>query len=223
MPKSAVRDGRIHKQKKISPKPVSRKLKSPDLREINRELLQRNRVLYRSLEQIKKTDERLKQSEERFRLLAEGVKDYAIYLLDPEGNVVTWNVGAQRNKGYSSEEILGRHFSIFYTEEDRRTKKPWKLLRQAEETGTAEDTGFRVRKDGTRFWANIVLTALRDKSGELKGFAKVTRDVTEKMEAEMRLHEAYGQLEKKVEQRTEELTKANFSLVETEKNLRDHV
>lgn len=116
---------------------------------------------------------------ERLRLLVEAVKEYAIYLLDRDGGVVSWNPGAARLAGYSTEEIIGRHFSIFYVPEDVRSGKPEDDLRAATREGTFSDEGWRVRKDGTRFWANIVITALRSGEGALRGFAQVTRDDTE--------------------------------------------
>ena len=130
--------------------------------------------------------ELLRQSEERFRLLVEGVKEYAIFMLDPGGHIVTWNRGAERIKGYRSGEILGRHFSVFYTEEDVERGHPASELRLAEAEGSYEETGLRVRKDGSRFYASVVITALRGPEGNIRGFAKVTRDITERVEAEER-------------------------------------
>jgi PAS domain S-box-containing protein len=120
----------------------------------------------------------LHQSEERFRLLVESVRDYAIFMLDPGGHVLTWNAGAQRFKGYRADEIIGRHFSIFYPDEARQNQWPEHELEVATQTGVFEDEGWRVRKDGTLFWANVVITALRDADGRLLGFTKVTRDLT---------------------------------------------
>jgi len=122
--------------------------------------------------------------EEVFRLLVESVQDYAIFLLSADGHVRTWNLGAQRAKGYAADEIIGQHFSVFYTPEEREAGRPAVLLGQAASRGTVEDEGWRVRKDGTRFWADVVLTALRDPEGALYGFAKVTRDLTERRAAE---------------------------------------
>ncbi|HEX6736913.1 MAG TPA: GAF domain-containing protein, partial [Vicinamibacteria bacterium] len=119
-----------------------------------------------------------------FRLLVESVADYAIFLLDPGGHIRTWNEGARRIKGYTAEEVVGRHFALFYTPEDARRGKPARGLRTAAAQGRWEDEGWRVRKDGTRFWASAVLTALRDADGRLVGFAKVTRDLTERKRAE---------------------------------------
>ncbi|MDQ3922786.1 MAG: PAS domain S-box protein, partial [Actinomycetota bacterium] len=128
----------------------------------------------------------LEASEEHFRLLVEGVKDYAIFMLDVEGHVITWNLGAQRIKGYDTEEILGEHFSIFYTDEDVKSGHPDEELRVAVADGHYEEEGIRVRKDGSTFWANVIITALRDEQGNLLGFAKVTRDITARKEAEER-------------------------------------
>lgn len=125
---------------------------------------------------------------ERFRLFVAGVTDYAIYMLSPEGNVTSWNAGAQRFKGYRPEEIIGQHFSVFYTEEDRATNLPARALQTALNTGKFEDEGWRVRMDGTRFWAHVVIDPIRDESGELIGFAKITRDVTERKQAQDALH-----------------------------------
>src|SRR5215218_5694579 len=133
-----------------------------------------------------RTREILRQSEERFRLLVEGVKDYAIFMLDPHGYITTWNEGAKRIKGYEAEEIVGEHFSIFYTEEDIERGHPDEELRIAAADGSYEEEGLRVRKDGTTFWASVLITALRDEEGDLRGFAKVTRDITARKEAEER-------------------------------------
>jgi PAS domain S-box-containing protein len=111
---------------------------------------------------VRQAEEALHRSEERFRLLVEGVKDYAIFMLDPQGHVATWNAGAKRIKGYEAEEIIGEHFSVFYTDEDLERRYPEEELRIAVAEGTYEDEGFRVRKDGSTFWANVVITALRD-------------------------------------------------------------
>jgi PAS domain S-box-containing protein len=125
-------------------------------------------------------EEALRQSEERFRLMIEGVVDYAIYMLDAEGVVTSWNAGAQRIKGYAREEIIGKHFSRFYPPGDVENGKPWEELAIARRVGRCEDEGWRVRKDGTRFWARTVLTALHDGQGHLRGFAKVTQDLSER-------------------------------------------
>ena len=131
-----------------------------------------------------RTDSSLRESEERFRLLVQSVKDYGIFMLDPDGVVVSWNEGASRIKGYSAQEIIGRHFSTFYPEEDK-AKPAWEL-QIARKEGRYEEEGWRVRKDGTRFWANIVITSLYNPAGDVVGFAKVTRDLTERRAAEER-------------------------------------
>lgn len=139
--------------------------------------------------------QRLLDSEERFRLLVEQVKDYAIFILDAKGNVASWNQGARRIKGYSSEEIIGRHFSTFYTQEDLKAEKPAKEIAIAIRDGRYEEEGWRLRKDGSRFWASVVITALWDKRGNLSGFAKVTRDLTEKKKEDDLLRRKTEELE----------------------------
>ncbi len=142
---------------------------------------------------------RLDESEQRFRLLVDSVVDYAIFMLDADGYVTSWNAGAQRIKGYQADEIIGRHFSRFYTEEDRRNGVPQSVLASAARSGKFEGEGWRVRKDGSRFWANVLIDAIVDPNGEVIGFAKVTRDLTEKRNVEAQLRqsqkmEAIGQL-----------------------------
>ncbi len=132
----------------------------------------------------KHNEDALRQSEERFRLLIEGVRDYAIFMLDQKGHVATWNEGAKRFKGYEAHEIIGRHFSKFYPEEDLRNGKPAFELREAAAIGRFEDEGWRVRKDGSLFWANVIITAMRNREGKLIGYSKVTRDLTERKRAE---------------------------------------
>src|SRR5277367_3918033 len=137
----------------------------------------------RDISERKQAAEALRQSDEKLRMLVTGVKDYAILMLDPEGRVITWNDGAERIKGYRAEEILGEHFSKFYAPEAVAEGKPALELRIATEHGRFEEEGWRVRKDGTRFWANVVITALFDESGRLRGFGKVTRDISERKRA----------------------------------------
>lgn len=150
-------------------------------------------------QQLDASFDELRESERRFRLLVEAVTDYAIFMLDSQGNVAKWNRGAERLKGYTGEEIVGQHFSRFYTEEDRIGGLPAKIIGTATLTGRFEGEGWRVRKDGSRFWASVAIHAIRDEQGQLLGFAKVTRDMTEKRAAEERLRqsqkmEAIGQL-----------------------------
>src|SRR5438045_3182544 len=149
--------------------------------------------------QLAATAAQLAETERRFHLLIDAVTDYAIFMLDTAGNVVSWNPGAERIKGYSSAEILGHHFSRFYTEDDRQKGLPRTALATAERTGKYEAEGWRCRKDGATFMANVVINAIRDASGRLLGFAKITRDITEKKAAEEQLRqaqkmEAVGQL-----------------------------
>jgi formate hydrogenlyase transcriptional activator len=134
----------------------------------------------RDMTERRKIQEALRLSEERFRRLVAEVKDYAIFMLDPEGRVKTWNEGAERIKGYHADEIIGRHFSCFYTSEDIERGKPNEELKIAARDGRLEDDGWRLRKDGSRFWASVVITALHDEAGKLVGFTKVTRDITER-------------------------------------------
>ncbi|HMI85493.1 MAG TPA: PAS domain S-box protein [Polyangiaceae bacterium] len=138
----------------------------------------------RDLSGRRSAEEELRRSEERFRLLVESVGDYAIYMLDPEGRVTTWNLGAARMKGYTAHEVIGKNFAIFFNAEDAAAGKPARELARARTEGRCEDEGWRVRKDGRSFWANAILTALRDDKGELIGFAKITRDLTIPREAE---------------------------------------
>jgi PAS domain S-box-containing protein len=138
----------------------------------------------RDLTQRREHEEALRRSEERFRLLVEGVSDYAIFMLDPNGYVMTWNTGAQRIKGYAANEIIGQHFSKFYPLDAVEGGWPEHELQVATETGRFVEDGWRIRKDGTRFWANVTITALRDRSGQLHGFAKLTRDLSERKRTE---------------------------------------
>lgn len=136
-----------------------------------------------------RAEQSLQENEERFRLLVENVKDYAIFMLDATGCVATWNTGAQAIKGYQAPEIIGQHFSRFYTPEDLAWNKPGYMLQNALTMGRFEDEGWRVRKDGSYFWANVVLTALHNSAGQLQGFAKVTRDITERKQTEEKLRQ----------------------------------
>ncbi|SFN40732.1 PAS domain S-box protein [Variovorax sp. OV329] len=134
----------------------------------------------RDLTERQQEQEKLRASEERFRLMVETVKDYAIFMLDPSGHIVSWNAGARATKGYEATEIVGKHFSIFYPPEVAATGFPDHELKEAYRTGRFEDEGWRVRKDGSRFWASVVITAVRDASGQLHGYSKVTRDLSDR-------------------------------------------
>ena len=131
--------------------------------------------------------------ERRFQLLVDAVRDYAIYMLDPQGIVSSWNAGAQRFKGYTANEIIGQHFSCFYTDEDRQAGVPQQALATAVAEGKYETEGWRVRQDGSRFWASVVIDPIRDKDGNLFGFAKITRDITERKAAEAALRRSAEQ------------------------------
>ena len=133
-------------------------------------------------------------SDDPAKLLLQSIVDYAIYLLDPEGRVTSWNIGAQRIKGFKAEEIVGKHFSQFYTEDDRAAGIPTKVLETARAEGKYQGEGWRVRKDGSRFWASVVVDAIEDEDGQLIGFAKITRDMSEQREAELQLEEVREQL-----------------------------
>jgi PAS domain S-box-containing protein len=158
--------------------------------------------------------QRTRRQAEQLRLLVQQTTDYAIFMLDPQGRVATWNAGAQRIKGYTAAEIIGQHFSRFYPQEAIDRGWPAEVLRRAEVAGRFEDEGWRLRKDGSRFWANVVVTALRDEASHLQGFSKVTRDLTERKRAEEALQRAHEELEAKVEERTKELTAANAQLAD---------
>src|SRR5919199_2020077 len=150
-----------------------------------------------------------RESEEHFRLLVAGVKDYAITMLNPAGPIVSWNTGAERIKQYQASEIIGKHVSCFYTQDDIELGKPLQGLNIAALQGRFEDEGWRVRKDGSKFWANVVITALHTEDGRLSGFVRVTRDITERKLAQEALQKAHDELEKRVAERTAELTRTN--------------
>jgi PAS domain S-box-containing protein len=154
------------------------------VQERTRELVEVNKALQSEIAERERMEKGLHQSEERFRLLVESVKDYAIFMLDTDGFIVSWNAGAEHIMGYKSEEIIGKHFSIFYPEEDIEHGRPQHNLGIAVAEGRYEDEGWRERKDGSKFWGNVVITALRDEYGNLRGFSKITRDLTERRKME---------------------------------------
>ena len=167
----------------VTPKALA--MRSPE--ELEREIAARKEAEV-ALKQVNAELERqisaVRASEERFRLLVDGSKDHAIFMLDPTGHIISWNPGAERMKQYRAEEIMGQHFSRFYSAVDVDAGKPQEELRVAADVGRCEDEGWRLRKDGSRFWANVVITALRDETGNLRGFSKITRDMTERKQAE---------------------------------------
>jgi PAS domain S-box-containing protein len=158
------------------------------------EIAATNQILTQEIRRRAQTEDELRESEERFRLLIEGVRDYAIFSLTPTGYITSWNAGAEHIKGYQAAEMIGQHFSRFYTVEDVERGKPQMLLLTAADEGRCEDEGWRVRKDGSRFWANVVITPLRDQKGTLIGFSKITRDLTERKQAENAAQEARSEL-----------------------------
>ena len=166
---------------------TERKKAEESLRQMNEMLEQR---IEARTKQMTEAYERLRQNERRFRLLVNGVTDYAIFMLDEKGYVANWNAGAARIKGYTAEEVVGQHFSIFYTPEDRAAGVPDRVLKTARRDGRYEAESWRVRKGGERFWANVVIDAVRDDQGAIVGFAKITRDFTERRKAEEALIES---------------------------------
>ena len=168
--------------------------------------------LQEAIEAREAAEESLRRSRENFNLIAQGVRDYALFMLDPKGVIISWNEGAQRINGYTRDEIIGKHFSIFYPEEAIRSKWPDTELENAAKTGRFEDEGWRLRKDRSRFWANVVITTLYDPDGSVRGFLKITRDLTERMRSEEGLRHAQAELEMRVNERTAELAEANRAL-----------
>ena len=171
----------------------------------------------RDLSERRQEEELLRQSEERYRLLVGQVKDYGIFMLDEKGRIISWNEGAKRIKGYSTEEILGKYFSIFYPEEDKINDRPSQELKVAREQGKYEEEGWRIRKDGSKFWANVVITAIFNEKGAFLGYAKVTRDLTERKEAEEALkesRESYRVIANQLKETNKSLAHANKELEE---------
>jgi PAS domain S-box-containing protein len=165
-------------------------------------------VVFHDITKHKRAEEELNL----YRLMVESAVDYAIFRLDPHGYIASWNIGAERIKGYQAEEIIGQHFSRFYRPEDRARGKPEYVLQVAATEGRFEEEGWRLRKDGLRFWASVVVTALRDEHGQLTGFSKITRDLTERKRAEDEIRELNAVLERRVQERTRQLEEANQDL-----------
>lgn len=167
---------------------------------------------FENVSESKNTRQALLEGEEFLRLLIENVREYAVFQLDPRGHIVSWNAGAQRLKGYRAEEVLGKYISLFYDPNEARSGKPEYNLAKAAQVGECKDEGWRVRKDGSRFWASVLITAVKDSSGNLRGFLKITRDTTDRRAREAILTEAKETLELRAEQRAAILAKVNLDL-----------
>jgi PAS domain S-box-containing protein len=178
-------------------------------------------LLNKREEQKRVAERSLRESEERFRLLVSSVKDYAIFMLNPAGQVISWNEGAERIKGYKKEEIIGKDNSVFYTAEELQRGEPQHNLSQARAFGRFEIEGERVRKDGSVFWANVIFNAIYDTKGELLGFAKVTRDITERKKLEQQLQHFNDDLEEQVKRKTAELSQSYQDIRQLASHLQD--
>jgi len=180
----------------------------------------------RDFSERREHEERLRLSEERFRLLVQAVSDYAIYMMDPQGQITTWNIGAEKIKGYTASEIIGKNFSVFFPEEDVRAGRPQEILDTAAQIGVAAQEGWRIRKDGSRFWVTSLVNPLRDPSGKLIGFTKITRDITDKMQQQERLKQEIAEKEKAqalLVQSEESLRKLSLNLLRTQDEERKRI
>jgi PAS domain S-box-containing protein len=199
--KIAVREGRFEEEGWRIRKDGSRFWASVTITPLYRDgILQGFAKVTRDLSEHKATEMRLRASEEKYRQLVSGVKDHAIFMLDPDGHVVTWNEGSQAINGYAADEIIGKHFSVFYPEEENKDNAPARDLKIAAAQGSFVNETWRVRKDGSRFWASIVLTALREGSGHLYGFSKVIRDMTERKQRDVQIQQLNEELRSKIVQ-----------------------
>ena len=212
---SAIRDITDRRASEKVQEDLLTKLKTTQ-RELEQAVLSRDKFM--AAASIGEQYELLAKNETRFRFLVDTVKDYAIFLLDPQGRIETWNEGAKKLKQYESAEIIGKHYSVFYSAEDRAKGKPEQELEEVKRHGRYEEDGWRVRKDGTRFWANVIITSVKDSHGALSGFSKITRDLSERKQAEEALKISNSSLESRVLERTEQLEQsvliaesANFS------------
>lgn len=186
-------------------------------------------VIRRALQEVQQVAERksaeraLRRSEERFRAIIEEVQDYAIFMLDPDGYIISWNAGAERIKGWSADEVIGQHVSMFYLPQARDNNEPQRALQHASVEGYYEAQDQRLRKDGSTFWADITITALRDEAGRLGGFAKITRDITERKQMEEERERMLAELEQRVRDRTAELERSKQKLENTNLELREEI
>ena len=216
--KLALKDGRFEDEGWRIRKDGSRFWANVVITPLYREgILQGFAKVARDLTERRLAEQQLRASEERYRLLVSGIKDYAIYMLDPKGHIVTWNEGAEAIKGYTTDQVIGKHFSLFYPEETVRNRWPERELQLAEQQGRFVDEGWRIRRDGSRFWASVVITPLHDANGQLYGYSKITRDATERMQWEEKIQQLNRELRNRVEQLDESRRLIELRTVELQK------